>query len=168
MGSSGWMGRLRLAARAIDLRLKADPLQSVCHGDAKGADICYATGEGGAAVPLVYDFQYCGKACVAKDLAYFFNVEARGREDVLLKLYHTQLSALLTAQGDAPPSLEALQTAHELALCDWRRFSEIGLGGWGDGSATRRVRALLDRLDGGKALASEAAYAEAMTREFPV
>ena len=27
MGSSGWMGRLRLAARAIDLRLKADPLQ---------------------------------------------------------------------------------------------------------------------------------------------
>lgn len=37
MGSSGWMGRLRLAARAIDLRLKADPMQSVCHGDAKGA-----------------------------------------------------------------------------------------------------------------------------------
>ena len=26
-------------------------------------------------MPLVYDFQYCGKACVAKDLAYFFNVD---------------------------------------------------------------------------------------------
>ena len=25
MGSSGWMGRLKLAARAIDLRLKAVP-----------------------------------------------------------------------------------------------------------------------------------------------
>ena len=57
MGSSGWMGRLRLAARAIDLRLKADPMQSVCHGDAKGANILYATGVGGVAMPLVYDFQ---------------------------------------------------------------------------------------------------------------
>lgn len=168
MGKNGWMGRLRLAARAIDARLKADPLQSIVHGDAKGANIVYATGDGGAAIPLVYDFQYCGKACVAKDLAYFFNVEARSREDVLLKRYHTQLSALLNAQGDAPPSLEALQTALELALCDWRRFSEIGLGGWGDGSATRRVQALLDSLDGGKALDSEESYAEAMKREFPV
>ena len=92
MGSSGWMGRLRLAARAIDLRLKADPLQSVCHGDAKGANIVYATGEGGAAVPLVYDFQYCGKACVAKDLAYFFNVDvmagAAEEEAPALPSYH--------------------------------------------------------------------------------
>ena len=105
MGSSGWMGRLRLAARAIDLRLKADPLQSVCHGDAKGANIVYATGEGGAAVPLVYDFQYCGKACVAKDLAYFFNVEASASEEqALLRRYHAELSGLLRAQGDSPPS----------------------------------------------------------------
>ena len=74
---------------------------------------------------------------------------------------------MLAAQGDTPPSLDALKTAHELALCDWRRFSEIGLGGWGDGRANRRVQALLDRLDGGKALASEQAYIEAMEREFP-
>ena len=45
MGKSGWMGRLRLAARAIDARLKADPLQSIVHGDAKGANIVYATGD---------------------------------------------------------------------------------------------------------------------------
>jgi hypothetical protein len=62
-----------------------------------------------------------------------------------------------------------LRTAHELALCDWRRFSEVGLGGWGDGRAANpRVQALLDRLDGGAALASEQAYIEAMRREFPV
>lgn len=169
MGSSGWMGRLRLAARAIDLRLKADPLQSVCHGDAKGANILYATAEGGAALPLVYDFQYCGKACVAKDLAYFFNVEAGASEEgALLQHYHAQLTALLLAQGDTPPNLEALKTALELALCDWRRFSEVGLGGWGDGGANRRVQALLTKLDGGKALASEQGYMEAMQREFPV
>ena len=173
MGSSGFMGRLKLAARAIDLRLKADPLQSVCHGDAKGANILYASGGGGAggggAVALVYDFQYCGKACVAKDLAYFLNVEASVTDEgPLLRSYHTNLSTLLTAQGDEPPTLAALQTAHELALCDWRRFSEIGLGGWGDGRANRRVQALLDVLDGGVALGSEQAYIEAMDRAFPV
>ena len=65
-------------------------------------------------------------------------------------------------------SMEALQTSLELALCDWRRFSEVGLGGWGDGSANRRVQKLLDRLDGGQALASEEAYIAAMKREFPV
>eukprot|EP00966_Prymnesium_polylepis_P285333 6591192-Prymnesium_polylepis.1 len=54
------------AARAIDARLKQDPCQSVCHGDAKGANILYAS-EGAACVPLVYDFQYCGKACVTKE-----------------------------------------------------------------------------------------------------
>ena len=168
MGRAGWMGRLRLAARAIDLRLKADPLQSVCHGDAKGANILYAEG-GAAVVPLVYDFQYCGKACVAKDLAYFFNVEAgAAEEEALLAHYHAALCALLAAQGDAPPSMGALRTALELALCDWRRFSEVGLGGWGDSGANRRVQALLSRLDGGTALASEQAYVKAMRREFPV
>ena len=169
MSTSGWMGRLKLAARAIDLRLKADPMQSVCHGDAKGANIVYASGEGGAAVPLVYDFQYCGKACVAKDLAYFINVDAgSAQEQPLLRLYHAELSRLLAAQGDAAPSLDAVHTAHELALCDWRRFSEIGLGGWGDGSANRKVQGLLDRLDGGKSLGSEQAYVDAMQKAFPV
>ena len=31
---------------------QADPLQSVCHGDAKGANIVYATDVDGGAVPL--------------------------------------------------------------------------------------------------------------------
>lgn len=169
MGSSGWMGRLKLAARAIDLRLKADPLQSVVHGDAKGANIVYATGDDGKAIPLVYDFQYCGKGAVAKDLAYFFNVEAdASAEDQLLRHYHSELKRLLEAQGVTPPTFEALQTSHELALCDWRRFTEIGLGGWGDSRANRRVQKLLDRLDGGQPLASEQKYIEALQREFPV
>jgi hypothetical protein len=169
MSSGGWMGRLKLAARAIDARLKQDPMQSVCHGDAKGANIVYATGRAGEVVPLVYDFQYCGKAAVAKDLAYFFNVEA-GHDDeaALLAHYHTTLAKLLIAQGDTPPSLDALNTALELALCDWRRFCEIGLGGWGDAAANHRVQKVLDRLDGGEALATEEAYMEAMRAAFPV
>ena len=78
MGSSGWMGRLKLAARAIDLRLKADAMQTVCHGDAKGANIVFATGEGGRAIPLAHDFQYCGKACAAEAQAKAAGAEAGG------------------------------------------------------------------------------------------
>lgn len=91
MSSSGWEGRLKLAAKAIDLRLKADPLQTVCHGDAKGANIMYTSSESGDCVPLVYDLQYCGKAAATKDLAYFFNVDAypsAAQERRLLEAYH--------------------------------------------------------------------------------
>lgn len=89
MKSLGWLGRLKLAARAIDLRLKEDTMQSVCHGDAKGANIVYGTNDAGEAVPLVYDFQYSGKAAVTKDLAYYFNVEAdEADEEQLLEHYH--------------------------------------------------------------------------------
>ncbi|CAE7176610.1 unnamed protein product [Symbiodinium necroappetens] len=126
-------------------------------------------GEGGEVMPLVYDFQYCGKAAVTKDLAYFFNVEAQpseAEEERLLRLYHSELTKLLGAQGDVPPELAALKTSLELALCDWRRFSEIGLGGWGD-EARHRVQKVLDRLDGGRALPKEEAYIDAMQREYP-
>jgi hypothetical protein len=39
MPTTGWEGRLRLAARGLDRRLKADPAQCVVHGDAKAANI---------------------------------------------------------------------------------------------------------------------------------
>ena len=44
MPTRGWEGRLRLAARAIDERLKADPMQSVVHGDPKDANFYFAAG----------------------------------------------------------------------------------------------------------------------------
>ena len=96
-------------------------------------------------------------------MIYFIN---RGKV-VLLKSAGSDSEAVVREISDADGTA-SLTTAHELALCDWRRFSEVGLGGWGDGQANRRVQRLLDRLDGGKALASEQAYIEAMRREFPV
>lgn len=79
MSSSGWIGRLKLAAPAIDARLKLDKMQTVCHGDAKGANILYAQRDG-QVVPLVYDFQFVARlfaralqvtrcACTAERLA---------------------------------------------------------------------------------------------------
>ena len=108
---------------------------------------------------------------MTKDLAYFFNVEAAPEpheEKELLAVYHRELAKRLIAHGDTPPTLASLQTSLELALCDWRRFSEVGLGGWGDRRAIRRVTNLLDQLDGGQPLASEQAYIDAVMREFPV
>ncbi|CAK8995942.1 unnamed protein product, partial [Durusdinium trenchii] len=107
---------------------------------------------------------------VTKDLAYFFNVEVcsnAAEEERLLQIYHKELSERLRSLGDPVPDLEQFRTSLELALCDWRRFSEIGLGGWGDSSATKRVMKVLERLDHGKALASEEAYIAAMQKEFP-
>ena len=33
MPRRGWESRLALAAKAIDRRLKAEPMQTICHGD---------------------------------------------------------------------------------------------------------------------------------------
>lgn len=58
MSRSGWEGRLKLAARAIDERLKRDGMQCCIHGDAKDANMLFNK-EGQVSM---YDFQYCGKA----------------------------------------------------------------------------------------------------------
>ncbi|CAK9024915.1 unnamed protein product [Durusdinium trenchii] len=89
---------LRWAAKGIDERLQADKMQTMCHGDPKGANIMYDEEQGIS----FYDFQWFGKAPPSKDLAYFFGVAAHGlskeeNERELLKFYHTELSKLLEA-----------------------------------------------------------------------
>ena len=163
MPKSGWEGRLRLAARAIDERLKADPFQTVVHGDAKEANMLF---EGGT-VGMV-DFQYCGKACFAKDLAYCLCC-ASGvpeAEERLLQLYLADLTVQLAALGGQPPALPQLQDALALAYCDLGRWMS-GWGWWGHDLRERIIR-VLDRLDGGKALPNEEAYSSAVRREFPI
>ena len=64
--TEGFEGRLRIAAGAIDKRLKADRHQTICHGAAKSKNMLFK--EDGTA--SMYDFQYVGKASPGKDLAY--------------------------------------------------------------------------------------------------
>ena len=167
MPNKGWEGRLRLAARALDARLKADPLQSIVHGDAKEANMII-TKDG--SIGFV-DFQYCGKACVAKDLAYCLCCASDTPEEEasLLKGYHQDLSQLLIAQGDTPPELNKLEDALELAYADLGRWMS-GWGWWGHAGMLReRIVKLLDKLDGGSALkGGEAEYKEAVMRAFPL
>ena len=58
ISNRGWEGRLKLAARAIDERLKRDSMQCCIHGDAKDANMLF-DGKGGVSM---YDLQYCGRA----------------------------------------------------------------------------------------------------------
>ena len=165
MPTRGWEGRLRMAAGAIDERLKADPMQTICHGDAKDENMLFDDDGVG-----MCDFQYCGKGPPSKDVAYVLicaSAEA-GEEERLIEAYHAELSRLLRAQGDSVPARDHLDDAIALSHADLGRWMS-GWGWWGlRGQLQSKIVALLDRLDGGKRLGSEAAYADAVRREFPV
>jgi len=164
--SKGWEGRLKRAARAIDERLKRDPMQCCVHGDAKSANMLFRqrqTHQKEQRVVGMYDFQYCGKAPPTKDLAYMLCVAADDINDSYVDYYHEQLSDRLPDSAYRP-SLDELKESLDLAFCDWARFM-AGWGYWGTDVSTK-VIAVLDRLDGGNDLGSEDAYREAVMREY--
>lgn len=160
MPNQGWEGRLKRAARALDSRLQRDKMQCLIHGDAKDANVM-VTADNRVAM---CDFQYCGKGPPTKDLAYFFcsSVEESDEKDAL-SFYLKELDARLPEHAERP-SLEELEESLELAYSDFYRFMS-GWGYWGR-NMEYRVKALLDRLDGGKDLGSEEAYEIAVMRKF--
>jgi hypothetical protein len=169
MSKTGWEGRLRRAARAIDSRLKRDKMQCLCHGDAKDANMIWPHRRSSDEVSVAFcDFQYCGKGPPTVDLAYFLCVAAvnvEKTENYLIEYYYEQLSGQLRSLGvDAIPSLQELQESLLIAYCDFSRFM-CGWGWWGT-DISHKVISVLDRLDGGKDLGSEDAYQEAMLLHF--
>ena len=60
---------LKKAAQGIDKRLQSARFQTLVHGDAKLANFCFSDVGQVAAV----DFQYVGKGCGMKDVAYFIS-----------------------------------------------------------------------------------------------
>lgn len=158
---------LRLAAVGIDARLKADKMQTMCHGDPKGANIMWHEAEGVS----FYDFQWFGKAAASKDLAYFMGVAAGGAgsreaERALLGHYHTELCKLLGTQ-DAP-EFEYLWASYHLALCDLGRWMRGGFSFGNTRLIFGHVEELLSTLHrGGAPLASEEEYRERIFDAFP-
>jgi len=174
MPRSGWQGRLKLAAKAIDERLKRDPLQCFVHGDCKDANILYYShgnnGGGDDEVEMAFcDFQYTGHGPPSRDLSYFFcssHVDDADEQDALLDIYHQDLTQLLKATNPTQtlPTRQQLEDSKELAFCDFCRFM-CGWGFWGY-DLSKQVTATLDKLDGGKALKSQDDYEEAVRRVF--
>jgi aminoglycoside phosphotransferase (APT) family kinase protein len=177
MPVDGWEGRLRLAARALDARLKADAMQTCIHGDSKPANMLYLR-DAAAPRAQMFDWQYVGRAPPAKDLAnvltYVTGLDGGDDERRLVARYHDALCAALRARGVLPPPLSALAVSLELAVADLARW--ICGTGWKTGARTppiqqalrERARAVVDAIDGGSALADEAAYCAAIMARFPV
>lgn len=170
MPTRGWEGRLRLAAGAIDARLKAERYQTIVHGDAKDANMLFSAGGGGGGEGVrvaMYDFQYCGKASPAKDLAYLLTCASSGglSEDGEALRYYLDRLAQALPQGETPPAFADMYDALILSYADLGRWMS-GWGWWGH-DLRGKIEPLLDRLDGGKPLASEEAYSVAMQREYP-
>jgi hypothetical protein len=87
-------------------------------------------------------------------------------EDTLLRCYHAALGAALRERGSPVPRLAALRDSLRVAYVDLYRFL-AGWGDWGSAGLRRHAIALVDELDGGQALASEAAYREALFARMP-
>jgi hypothetical protein len=170
VGKTGWAGRLRSAARALDERCKADALLTCVHGDAKSANIFFRKDSAGKEVAQFFDFQYVGLAPPTKDLCYLLSTATNAEpgsaeEDGFLRHYLTVLAAGLTERGITPPGMRALRQSLDVASADLARFL-CGWGWWARPSLKTRVIALLDELDGGELL-SEAEYVTRLFEKRP-
>jgi thiamine kinase-like enzyme len=195
MSSRGWEGRLKMAACAIDERLRRDTMQCCIHGDAKEANMLFIhkdgtkkkkiggdrSSDGGDDITVgMYDYQYCGKAPPTVDLAYYFcvssSVQSTNCYREYLQYYHQQLLSKLNCCNDTRNTHHSALPQHELPTLDALEESlELALAdfqrflcGWGQWGSDilSIVIKVLNRLDGGTILTSEDEYRLAMLREY--
>ncbi len=118
---------LKLAAKAIDLKLKEAPFQTLVHGDAKLANFCFSPDDSLAAA---VDFQYVGKGCAMKDVALFISSAVEPEacaalEQPLLDEYFAALEEALSIYQpdiDAQEVEAAWRPMFEFAWADFQRF----------------------------------------------
>lgn len=116
-GRRGLSAKLKKAAFGIDRALKEHDYQTICHGDLKA---CNMSMSNDPSYVTFVDFQYLGRACPAKDLAYLFvcgmdidyDFEER-QEEELLSLYIQELAAngVGSDTHDPLPTMEKLKDA---------------------------------------------------------
>jgi len=125
---------LRLASSKIDEKLNSAQYQTIVHGDAKLANFCFSnTGNDVTAV----DFQYVGKGCGIKDVAYFLSScleseECYQYENELLDYYFNCLSKGIQDninQEDIDNLIVEWRGLYKYAWADFYRF----LDGWSPG-----------------------------------
>jgi hypothetical protein len=108
--------RIRATARDLDAKLAAARFQTILHGDPKEANFCFT--RGGTAAAAV-DFQYAGRGCAMKDVAYLLH----GHSDAHLDTYFRHLRAAL---GDIDAIEHEWRALFPIAQLDFERF----LAGW--------------------------------------
>ncbi|MGK7390145.1 MAG: phosphotransferase [Candidatus Cyclobacteriaceae bacterium M2_1C_046] len=121
---------LKNAAKDIDEHLNKAEYQTFVHGDAKLANFCFSNTDSVAAV----DFQYVGKGCGMKDVAYFISscfdeADCEKYEEELLNYYFKKLGIGLDKDIDYHKVKEEWSELYKYAWADLYRF----LDGWSPG-----------------------------------
>lgn len=120
--------RLKGAATAIDVALKACRYQTLVHGDAKLDNFCFSNDGRVAGV----DFQYVGGGCGMKDVAYFVGscMDEEACEKHENQILDTYFDFLHKALGERHVELESeWRKMYRVAWADFHRF----LKGWSPG-----------------------------------
>ena len=143
---------LKNSASKIDKLLNNCKYMTLVHGDAKLANFCFS--ESGTEVAAV-DFQYVGRGCGMKDLAYFIGScfgeeESERYEPRILKFYFAELKNALTQTDINCTELEKeWRLMFPVAWADFHRFMK----GWSPGHwkinsySEKMVRQVVDRLN---------------------
>ena len=124
-------GSLKQFASELDERLNLCKYHTIVHGDAKVANFCF--NESFDAVAVV-DFQYVGKGCGMKDLAYFLGSclnsdECFANEAELLDFYFQELKESILEVNPHIDFNELESEWRELYPIAWADFARF-LEGW--------------------------------------
>jgi len=136
---------LRQAAPFIDQKLRECRYQTLVHGDAKLANFCFrqnseysnsSAPESLAKVAAV-DFQYVGRGCGMKDVAYFISSclnedECQALENQLLDYYFSVLVDCVAQKQDNVNTAELESEWRELYPIAWADFYRF-IKGWSPG-----------------------------------
>ncbi len=131
---------LRQSAPLIDQMLKQCRYQTLVHGDAKLANFCFQennSASNASSKVAAVDFQYIGRGCGMKDLAYFigsclYEDECEAMESQLLDYYFSILSDKVIDQGhdiDTADLETEWRDLYRVAWADFHRF----IKGWSPG-----------------------------------
>jgi hypothetical protein len=137
-------GQLKNKASQIDAILNEARFQTIVHGDAKVANFCFS--DSGKHVAAL-DFQYVGRGCGMKDVAYFLSSclnesECEQRESELLDFYFSILRDVLRNKNfEEIESLEKeWRDLYPIAWTDFFRFLQGWMPGhWKINSYSRRL-----------------------------
>ena len=128
-------GKLKDAASIIDQRLNDCKFQTLVHGDAKLANFCFPASPG---LVAAVDFQYVGRGCGMKDVAYLISsclsdAECKRQQESLLNSYFNLLEVAVNARQDIEIDFSALESEwRELYRFAWADFYRF-LAGWSPG-----------------------------------
>ncbi|MBF0348201.1 MAG: phosphotransferase [Magnetococcales bacterium] len=124
--------RLKQAAPLIDHKLKNTRYLTIVHGDAKLANFCFSSDRSQVAA---VDFQYAGRGCGMKDVAYFIGSclredQCEAMEGMILDFYFSALlNNLKDSQIDKHELEHQWRASYHVAWADFHRF----IKGWSPG-----------------------------------